>query len=207
MPFHLIVAVDQHSRIGIRQENKFDVLYPIPHDLKFFSHTTKGDSVMNAVVMGHNTWKSLPTKFKPLPDRLNIILSRTPDSVQSDGNNVMVKTDFNQAMTDLENLQKVGKIGDIFVMGGSNIYEQALDDSRLKKVYLTRIQLLAGAEKDKTVKKDVDDSVEFITCPRLQLDSSDMIWASPYYRYTLQRGYFKDRIAEYQFCVYQKTYL
>lgn len=211
MPFHLIVAIDQHSRIGIRQENKFDVLYPIPHDLKFFSHTTKGDSVMNAVVMGHNTWKSLPTKFKPLPDRLNIILSRTPDSVQSDGNNVMVKSDFNQAITDLENLQKIGKICDIFVMGGSNIYEQALDDVRLKKVYLTRIQLLAGAEKDKTdktvktVKTDIDDSLEFIKCSRLQLHSSDMIWASPYYRYTLQRGYYKDRIAEYQFCVYQKT--
>ena len=41
MPFHLIVAIDQQSRIGIREENNFDVLYPIPHDLKFFSHTTK----------------------------------------------------------------------------------------------------------------------------------------------------------------------
>ena len=212
MPFHLIVAIDQQSRIGIREENNFDVLYPIPHDLKFFSHTTKGDSTMNAVIMGHNTWKSLPKKFRPLPDRLNVVLSRNPDSVQSrDHKNVMVKGDLNQAITDLEKFQKMGKIGEIFVIGGSSIYEQSLEDVRLKKVYLTQIQLLNEKnEKKDTTQTEGDNSEaeppQFITCPRLnKLDISDLIWASPYYRHTLQRGYFKDREVEYQFCVYQKA--
>ncbi len=82
-------------------------------DLKFFKETTTG----NAVVMGANTWRSIG---KPLPRRLNIVLTRsgnvdTPESV--------VKLNNKQAVIDLGKLAK----GDIFVIGGAQIYRELAD--------------------------------------------------------------------------------
>lgn len=63
-----IVAMDEGRVIG--GGNK--LLWHIPEDLKNFSDLTKG----HAVLMGRNTWDSLPKKYQPLPNRLNIVCSR-----------------------------------------------------------------------------------------------------------------------------------
>lgn len=55
----------------------------IPEDLKFFKETTtstKDESKQNAVIMGRKTWESIPSKYRPLPSRLNIVLTRNTNS-------------------------------------------------------------------------------------------------------------------------------
>ena len=55
----------------------------IKNDLKFFKQITSNvtnNEKRNAVIMGRKTWESIPDKFRPLPNRLNIVLTRTPHS-------------------------------------------------------------------------------------------------------------------------------
>ena len=65
----LIAAVSDNDVIGVNNT----LPWRLPKDLKFFS---KMNTFMGAVIMGRKTWDSLPKR--PLPNRLNIILSRTP---------------------------------------------------------------------------------------------------------------------------------
>jgi len=104
-----IVAIAKNYAIG--RDGKLPWHYSA--DLKFFKGTTTG----NAVVMGANTWRSIG---RPLPNRLNIVLSRsgkieTPDDV--------VKLNSKQAVIELAKHAK----GDIFVIGGAQVYRDLAD--------------------------------------------------------------------------------
>ena len=63
----LVVATDRNRAIG-RQGG---IPWHIPADLKFFSRETTG----TACIMGRRTWESLPERFRPLPNRLNLVVS------------------------------------------------------------------------------------------------------------------------------------
>ena len=69
MKLKLIVGVDNQNGIGLNNT----LPWYNKEDLKYFSKVTKGDG-NNAIIMGSNTWKSLPKR--PLPKRLNVILSK-----------------------------------------------------------------------------------------------------------------------------------
>src|SRR3989338_11120601 len=76
-PFNIIVAVDAKNGIG----KKGGLPWSLPADLKHFkkiTFNTTDESKMNAVVMGRKTWDSIPAKFRPLPGRLNVVLTRDP---------------------------------------------------------------------------------------------------------------------------------
>ena len=62
---------------------KGSIPWRIPEDLKFFKQTTtftKDEEKKNAVIMGRKTWESIPSKYRPLPSRLNIVLTRNTNS-------------------------------------------------------------------------------------------------------------------------------
>ncbi|HRI03361.1 MAG TPA: dihydrofolate reductase [Pyrinomonadaceae bacterium] len=104
-----IVAIAKNFAIG--RGGKLPWHYSA--DLKFFKETTTG----NAVVMGANTWRSIG---RPLPNRLNIVLSRsgkieTPDDV--------VKLNNKQAVIDLAEKAK----GNIYIIGGAQVYRDLAD--------------------------------------------------------------------------------
>lgn len=65
----IIVAYNQNFVIG---NNLGKVPWHIPDDLKFFKETTMG----HACIMGRKTWDSIPPKYRPLPGRFNIIVTR-----------------------------------------------------------------------------------------------------------------------------------
>src|SRR5437868_2329957 len=103
-----IVAVDRKLAIG-----KGGTLpWHYSADLKFFKQTTVG----NAVVMGNRTWRSLG---KPLPDRLNVVLSSQPevDAIDSVVRLPTVESILTLAQT---------LAGDLFVIGGAQTYEAFL---------------------------------------------------------------------------------
>jgi dihydrofolate reductase len=81
MSVKLIVAMCKNNGIGFNNK----IPWRISEDMIYFSKKTSGDYVgvnetikKNAVIMGRNTWDSLPKKYKPLPNRFNIVLTRNP---------------------------------------------------------------------------------------------------------------------------------
>jgi dihydrofolate reductase len=78
---------------------------------------------MNAVVMGRKTWESIPESKRPLKNRLNIVLS-SQDNVVETSDHVMHFKDFETALMSLsQNLM----VNEIFVIGGSSLYESSLN--------------------------------------------------------------------------------
>ena len=64
----LIVAVSENGVIG--RDN--DLIWHLPNDMNFFKETTQG----HHVIMGRKNFESIPHKFRPLPNRVNIIITR-----------------------------------------------------------------------------------------------------------------------------------
>jgi dihydrofolate reductase len=84
----------------------------LPEDLAHFKRLTQGCPV----VMGRKTWDSLPPRFRPLPGRSNIVVTRQRDW-QADG--------AMRAASLPEALRLCGEVPDIWVIGGADIYRQA----------------------------------------------------------------------------------
>ncbi len=103
-----IVAVDRQGAIG--KGGKLPWHYSA--DMKFFRETTTG----SACVMGHNTWLTLT---RPLPNRLNIVLSRKSQIEPQDS--VVVLNDLNYVLS-LKNYLRC----DLFVIGGEQVYREFL---------------------------------------------------------------------------------
>lgn len=133
MKFSIVVAADKN--LGIGKNNTLP--WRLQGDLKFFKKLTTEAPAgkQNAVIMGRKTWDSLPERFKPLPDRLNIVVSRNKELQVPDDCNLVNSLDeaFKLCRTDQD-------IADVFVIGGGEIFAQALEHSDLKRVYLTEIE-------------------------------------------------------------------
>ena len=116
----LIAACARGGVIGV--ENRLP--WHLPEDMKFFRETTRG----KPVIMGRKTWESLPDAFRPLPGRLNIVVSRNA-GYRADGASVV------GSLPDA--LAAAGDADIVFVMGGADLYRQALPLA--DRLYLTEI--------------------------------------------------------------------
>ncbi len=122
--FSLVVAIDVNGGIG----NNGGIPWSLPPDMKSFrALTTRGKT--NVIIMGRNTWDSLPTK--PLPKRLNYVVSSTMNPTDFVGKCCVFKS-IDEA------LATAGE-ANIFVIGGYSIYEEALKHPLCKTVYITHI--------------------------------------------------------------------
>ena len=109
MKIGLIWAQARHGVIG----KDGAMPWHLPEDLAHLKRTTLGCPV----IMGRKTWDSLPARFRPLPGRDNIVITRQPD-----WNEIGVQ----RASSLREALQKCEKSAQIWVIGGAQIYAQAL---------------------------------------------------------------------------------
>lgn len=117
----LIAAVARNGVIG--QGNT--IPWHLPEDFKHFSRTTRG----HIVIMGSRTWDSLPERFRPLPDRVNIVVSRD-ESRSAEGAIWCRDLDsaFEAANTHAQaNALLANKPMETFVIGGASIYEQTIE--------------------------------------------------------------------------------
>lgn len=122
-----IVAVDRNGAIG--KGGKLPWHYSA--DMKFFKETTTG----NACVMGYKTWLTLK---KPLPNRLNIVLSRQSEIDPQDS--VIVCRDVESVLSVARDLK-----GDLFVIGGEQVYRSFLP--YIEKWIVTEVPLtIEGAD-------------------------------------------------------------
>jgi dihydrofolate reductase len=110
---------------------------PQPHD-------SAGTRRINAVLMGRKTWDSIPPKFRPLKERLNVVITRKADEFKSsldatsDVEGPMVASGILDALSQLEH--KAQELDRIYVIGGASIYRTALELPQTKRVLLTKIR-------------------------------------------------------------------
>lgn len=117
-----IVAVDENYGIGYQNQ----LLEHIPGDLKYFKEKTSN----SVVIMGRKTYESLPKK--PLPNRLNIVITSKANSISSD--NGVIYLTLDQAK---DFLKENAENQDIYIIGGASIYTQFLP--YYDKIYITKI--------------------------------------------------------------------
>lgn len=138
--FSIVLARDSKNGIGMKdvESLKYVIPWKIDSDLKHFKKITsytEDPSKRNAVIMGRTTWDSLPTKYKPLPDRLNIVLTRNAEYSIID-EDTMVFNDFNTAHTFLSN---DFRIESIYVIGGAEVVKSCINSQYLQYLYITNI--------------------------------------------------------------------
>ena len=122
MKCSIVVAMGKHREIG--KDN--DLLWHLPRDMRFFKETTTG----HTVVMGRKSWESIPEKFRPLPNRKNIVITRDYE----------YKAEGAIVITDLEALsQHVDKAEKCFIIGGAQIYQLALEQGFINEMYITHV--------------------------------------------------------------------
>lgn len=109
MKLALIAAVARDGAIGRANE----LLWHEPQDQKHFRATTLGCPV----VMGRKTWESLPARFRPLPGRRNVVVTR---DAGYDAPGAELASSLEAALTLLQGTEKV------FVIGGGELYAAAL---------------------------------------------------------------------------------
>lgn len=119
----------------------------LKQEIKYFRDVTSNapDGSINAVIMGRRTWESIPPRFRPLPNRINVVLSRSNPNLEE--NDVFWGNSFDTA---LEFLQKRHDINKIFVIGGAEIYNQVINDPRISHLLLTEV----SANNDATIPMD-----------------------------------------------------
>lgn len=134
-----------------KQQQQQQQPWRLPGDLKHFQRVTStppSPGLTNAVIMGRKTWESLPPKFRPLPGRVNVILSRggkdavggLPD-VDADGDGaaapVLVASSLDEAMSVIKSRPDHGAT---FVIGGGQIYDAAIESGLVRRVVYTNVK-------------------------------------------------------------------
>lgn len=123
--FSIIVAIDEAGGIGRNGR----LPWRLPGELRHFREVTVGEG-SNAVIMGETTWWSLPEKFRPLPERRNIVLSKENKAF----NGARTATSFEEAFAHAASAEK------IFIIGGASVYQQAITLDACREIFVTRVK-------------------------------------------------------------------
>jgi dihydrofolate reductase len=170
-----------------------------------FASSPKGE-VQNAVIMGRKTWESIPKKFRPLKDRLNVVLSSQASSSENGlvEGALWVKS-FEEALRRLGDLQSHGqggfpKIARAFIVGGAGVYKSALElpNAVADKVLLTKVH--TDFDCDTFFPVTLDD-----------LDGERLGWRrntnqelSEYVGEEMAEGSIKDGETEFEYCLFKR---
>ncbi len=120
----IIVAISENNGIG--KDN--DLLWHLPADMKFFRKTTMG----HCIITGRKNYESIPEKYRPLAKRTNIVVTRNAN-YKAEG--AVVKNSLKAA---LEHADSMGE-EEVFIIGGGQIYKQAIENNTVDKMYITHV--------------------------------------------------------------------
>jgi len=166
-PLTLIVAATRHLGIG----RSGGLPWRLKAEMEYFARTTKrvhaasseDPQASNAVIMGRKTWASIPPKFRPLGNRINIVITRDPQNFTNShphSGNVWgphAVASLDEAL-ELLHSGKGGRVGldvnKIFIIGGAEVYRLAFGHPGAKRVLLTEVRKLGHDENVETGEKD-----------------------------------------------------
>lgn len=122
MTISIIAALSENRVIGKNN----DLPWHLPDDMKYFMQTTKG----HYVIMGRKNYESIPEKFRPLPNRTNIVVTRQKKFVAE---RCLVVHSLEEGLHLAEKAQQE----EVFIIGGAEIYAQGF--AKANRLYLTEI--------------------------------------------------------------------
>jgi len=125
MSVKLIVARGANGAIG--KDN--DLIWKLPRDMRFFTETTTG----GIVIMGRKNWDSIPLKYRPLTNRVNVVVTRNEDFESDD---CVVCPSIEDAIGYFSHDTEK----DIFIIGGGQIYKYCLDNDLVDEMYITEVR-------------------------------------------------------------------
>jgi dihydrofolate reductase len=123
----LVAAVARGGVIG----RDGTIPWRLPEDVAFFKELTTG----HPVVMGRRTWESIPDRFRPLPGRRNVVVTRNPSWSAEDAERA---GSLEEALAFVEGAERV------FVIGGAEVYAAALPHA--DELILTEIDLVVDGD-------------------------------------------------------------
>ncbi len=150
---NIIVAMTKGMVVG--KDGK--LIWHLKEDMKLFKEKTEG----NVVIMGRKTWDSIPEKFRPLPNRENIILSR--NLVGTKG--AIVCNSIEEALTKAKEFDK-----EIFCIGGATIYGEFLPLAKVLHI--------------SWVKKDYEGETKF---PEIDFDEWNCVEEKDFEEFTYKK--------------------
>lgn len=157
MHLSLIAAIAKNNVIG----NQNTLPWHIPEDLQHFKKITKGHTVL----MGRKTWESIPEKFRPLPERTNIVITR---------NAAYPVPSHVEVYTTLEEACAKHPTEEIMVIGGADMYRQTID--KADTLFITHIdQEVVGdaffppidLNQWKEIEREPKDGFSFVTYKKI----------------------------------------
>lgn len=131
--FDIVIAAD--AALGIGREGGLP--WQLPGDMAYFKKVTCGvttPGARNAVIMGRRTWESIPPRFRPLRDRLNIVLTRDKNHVVDQ--HVLVEHGLESALQAAWN----SAVERVFVIGGAHVFAEAIVHPACENIYFTDIK-------------------------------------------------------------------
>ncbi|KAB0804122.1 hypothetical protein PPYR_01092 [Photinus pyralis] len=140
LKFNLIVAATE--KLGIGKNGTFP--WPsLKKEMAHFTKLTKGTAQLNSkkniVIMGRKTWESIPAKFRPLPNRINFVLSTSKlDSEKAP--DVYGFNSWDELYDKLNDEKFKEEYEQIWIIGGGGIYKHALKSKYFYRLYLTDIK-------------------------------------------------------------------
>ena len=127
MTISIIVAIAKNNAIGKNN----DLLWHLPNDMKFFKETTEE----HCIITGRKNYFSIPEKYRPLRNRINIVVTRQEDLKLEEG--VIVCNTIEEA---IEVARSKSEQEEVFIIGGGEIYKQSL--KLTDKLYITEVDTL-----------------------------------------------------------------
>lgn len=124
MKVSLIVAVAENNVIG--KDN--DLIWHLPKDMAFFKSTT----LNHYIVTGRKNYESIPSKYRPLKDRVNIVVTRQKDYQEKD---IVVTNSIESAIK----IAKENNEQECFIIGGGQIYKSVLEHDLIDQMYITHV--------------------------------------------------------------------
>ncbi|EFJ43094.1 hypothetical protein VOLCADRAFT_66296 [Volvox carteri f. nagariensis] len=135
--FQLVVAATPSLGIG---KNGTLPGWKLPGDMAYFrelTSRTREPSCQNVAIMGRKTWESIPNKFRPLKGRINIIARRNGAQF---GPDVLGCSSLGAALELLEDEKLKRDVDFVFVIGGAQVYAEALRHPSCTAVHLTKVE-------------------------------------------------------------------
>tara|TARA_B110000285_G_scaffold228278_1_gene291021 strand:- start:1937 stop:2458 length:522 start_codon:yes stop_codon:yes gene_type:complete len=131
MRISLIVAVAENGVIG----HNNDLIWKLRDDMQFFAATTRG----HTVITGRKNYESIPERFRPLKDRVNIVVTR---NVEYEAPGAVVVHSLEAAL----DVASQSSGAETFIIGGGQIYRELLAAGHVDRQYVTHVQAAPEGE-------------------------------------------------------------